>query len=69
MFAMVTGVLLGQLAQPGIDTPEEAALIFSGPQFFIALLSGAGAGLRVSAPADQPIPGGGHFLRGAFFVL
>jgi nucleoid DNA-binding protein len=40
MFAMVTGVLLGQLAQPGIDTPEEAALIFSGPQFFIALLSG-----------------------------
>ncbi len=33
-------LLLAQLAQPGIDTPEEAALIFSGPQFFIALLSG-----------------------------
>lgn len=32
--------LLAQLADPGIDTPEEAALIFSGPQFFIALLSG-----------------------------
>ncbi len=31
---------LAQLADPGIDTPEEAALIFSGPQFFIALLSG-----------------------------
>ncbi|MEM9805559.1 MAG: MFS transporter [Cyanobacteria bacterium P01_D01_bin.56] len=31
---------LAQLATPGIDTPEEAALIFSGPQFFIALLSG-----------------------------
>lgn len=31
---------LAQLSEPGIDTPEEAALIFSGPQFFIALLSG-----------------------------
>lgn len=35
-----SAVLLAQLATPGIDTPEEAALIFSGPQFFIALLSG-----------------------------
>lgn len=34
------GVFLAQLSQPGIDTPEEAALVFSGPQFFIALLSG-----------------------------
>ena len=33
-------IWLAQLADPGIDTPEEAALIFSGPQFFIALLSG-----------------------------
>lgn len=32
--------VLAQLASPGIDTPEEAALVFSGPQFFIALLSG-----------------------------
>ncbi|MDB9526054.1 MFS transporter [Oscillatoria sp. CS-180] len=32
--------VLAQLEDPGIDTPEEAALIFSGPQFFIALLSG-----------------------------
>jgi len=32
--------LIAQLADPGIDTPEEAALIFSGPQFFIAVLSG-----------------------------
>jgi uncharacterized protein YfkK (UPF0435 family) len=32
--------LVAQLSQPGIDTPEEAALIFSGPQFFIALISG-----------------------------
>jgi len=32
--------LFAQLADPGIDTPEEAALIFSGPQFFIAVLSG-----------------------------
>ncbi len=31
---------LAQLAESGVDTPEEAALIFSGPQFFIALLSG-----------------------------
>jgi hypothetical protein len=31
---------LAQLSQTGITTPEEAALIFSGPQFFIALLSG-----------------------------
>ena len=30
--------LFAQLSGPGIDTPEEAALIFSGPQFFIALL-------------------------------
>ncbi len=37
---MDTVLLLGQLADPGIDTPEEAALVFSGPQFFIALLSG-----------------------------
>jgi nucleoid DNA-binding protein len=40
MFELATGFWLGQLAQSGIDTPEEAALIFSGPQFFIALLSG-----------------------------
>ncbi|MEM7649814.1 MAG: MFS transporter, partial [Cyanobacteria bacterium P01_A01_bin.70] len=43
MSEIFTGPLisqLAQLAQPGIDTPEEAALIFSGPQFFIALLSG-----------------------------
>jgi nucleoid DNA-binding protein len=33
-------LLLAQLSDPGIDTPEEAALIFSGPQFFISLLSG-----------------------------
>ncbi|MGF1521179.1 MAG: MFS transporter [Leptolyngbyaceae cyanobacterium] len=33
-------MLLAQLSDPGIDTPEEAALIFSGPQFFIALLAG-----------------------------
>ncbi|MGD1862779.1 MAG: MFS transporter [Leptolyngbyaceae cyanobacterium] len=33
-------LLLAQLSDSGIDTPEEAALIFSGPQFFIALLSG-----------------------------
>lgn len=32
--------LIAQLADPGIDTPEEAALVFSGPQFFIAVLSG-----------------------------
>ena len=32
--------LSAQLSAPGIDTPEEAALVFSGPQFFIALLSG-----------------------------
>lgn len=32
--------LLAQLSGPGVDTPEEAALIFSGPQFFIALVSG-----------------------------
>ena len=31
---------LAQLADSVIDTPEDAALIFSGPQFFIALLSG-----------------------------
>jgi hypothetical protein len=31
---------LAQLSGPGVDTPEEAALIFSGPQFFIALISG-----------------------------
>ncbi len=31
---------LAQLSGPGVDTPEEAALIFSGPQFFIALVSG-----------------------------
>ncbi|MEB3213497.1 MAG: MFS transporter, partial [Leptolyngbyaceae bacterium] len=31
---------LAQLSGPGVDTPEEAALIFSGPQFFISLLSG-----------------------------
>ena len=34
------GALLAQLSTPGINTPEEAALVFSGPQFFIALLSG-----------------------------
>lgn len=33
-------MVLAQLSDPGIDTPEEAALIFSGPQFFIAVLSG-----------------------------
>jgi hypothetical protein len=31
---------LAQLSGPGGNTPEEAALIFSGPQFFIALISG-----------------------------
>jgi hypothetical protein len=31
---------LAQLSGPGVNTPEEAALIFSGPQFFIALISG-----------------------------
>jgi nucleoid DNA-binding protein len=31
---------LAQLTGPGVDTPEEAALIFSGPQFFVALVSG-----------------------------
>lgn len=43
MYAIISRPIVGQLAQlaqPGIDTPEEAALIFSGPQFFIALLSG-----------------------------
>lgn len=34
------GVWLAQVGSPGVDTPEEAAMIFSGPQFFIALLSG-----------------------------
>ncbi|MBE9068164.1 MFS transporter [Leptolyngbya cf. ectocarpi LEGE 11479] len=33
-------VLSAQLSTPGVNTPEEAALVFSGPQFFIALLSG-----------------------------
>ncbi|MBE9099818.1 MFS transporter [filamentous cyanobacterium LEGE 07170] len=32
--------LLAQLSDPGIDTPEETAMLFSGPQFFIALISG-----------------------------
>ncbi|MGF1571312.1 MAG: MFS transporter [Nodosilinea sp.] len=32
--------LLAQVTSPGVSTPEDAALIFSGPQFFIALLSG-----------------------------
>lgn len=36
----ICGALLAQLSGPGIDTPEEAAMIVSGPQFFIALLSG-----------------------------
>lgn len=31
---------LAQLGSPGVTTPEEAALVFSGPQFFIALISG-----------------------------
>jgi hypothetical protein len=31
---------LAQVPGRGVTTPEEAALIFSGPQFFIALLSG-----------------------------
>lgn len=31
---------LAQVVSPGVTTPEEASLIFSGPQFFIALLSG-----------------------------
>ncbi len=36
------GLLLAQapVVNPRITTPEEAALIFSGPQFFIALISG-----------------------------
>lgn len=34
------GFWLAQLGGPGLNTPEEAALIFSGPQFFIALISG-----------------------------
>ena len=37
--ASFTG-LLAQLSDPGLDTPEEVAMIFSGPQFFVALLSG-----------------------------
>jgi len=32
--------LFAQLSDPGLDTPEEAAMIFSGPQFFVALISG-----------------------------
>ncbi|PSN14233.1 hypothetical protein C7271_21835, partial [filamentous cyanobacterium CCP5] len=45
MFEPIPGLLYGphllaQLGNPGVTTPEEAALIFSGPQFFIALLSG-----------------------------
>jgi len=32
--------LLAQLGDPGIDTAEETAMLFSGPQFFIALISG-----------------------------
>ncbi|MGP1375866.1 MAG: MFS transporter [Almyronema sp.] len=32
--------LIAQLSDAGVDTPEEAALVFSGPQFFVALLSG-----------------------------
>lgn len=36
----VPSALLAQLSTPGVNTPEEAALVFSGPQFFIALLSG-----------------------------
>ena len=31
---------LAQVVSPEVTTPEEASLIFSGPQFFIALLSG-----------------------------
>ncbi|NJN03233.1 MAG: MFS transporter [Leptolyngbyaceae cyanobacterium SL_1_1] len=31
---------IAQLSDAGVDTPEEAALVFSGPQFFVALLSG-----------------------------
>lgn len=31
---------IAQLSDPGVDTAEEAAFIFSGPQFFVALVSG-----------------------------
>ncbi|HEY9764118.1 MAG TPA: MFS transporter [Trichocoleus sp.] len=34
------GTWLAQVGNAGVDSPEEAAMIFSGPQFFIALLSG-----------------------------
>ncbi|HEY9880127.1 MAG TPA: MFS transporter [Leptolyngbyaceae cyanobacterium] len=34
------GTWLAQIGNAGVDSPEEAAMIFSGPQFFIALLSG-----------------------------
>jgi len=33
-------VWIAQVGDPGIDTPEEAALVFSGPNFFIALIAG-----------------------------
>ena len=33
-------LLFSQLAEPGVDSPEEVAMLFSGPQFFIALVSG-----------------------------
>ncbi|HEY9847731.1 MAG TPA: hypothetical protein V6D03_16230, partial [Candidatus Caenarcaniphilales bacterium] len=31
---------IAQIGDPGIDTPEEASLVFSGPQFFVALIAG-----------------------------
>lgn len=34
------GMGLAQIGEAGIDTAEEAAMVFSGPQFFIALISG-----------------------------
>lgn len=31
---------IAQLGEQGLDSPEEASLVFSGPQFFVALISG-----------------------------
>lgn len=39
-FLNLPAALAQVVPAPGLTTPEEAALIFSGPQFFIALLSG-----------------------------
>ena len=58
---------LAQLSGPGVSTPEEAALIFSGPQFFYCVNIGDCPGLRLSAPADKFVSGGGHFLRRSSF--